>query len=70
MSKQLLNISKKNFQKVKNSDFFTPNMVKMTLSEVSEGQILNQNLDFRGHIQTFWAKNTPKIVPFKAENNT
>ena len=41
-------------------------MVKMS---PSEGQILNQNFDFRGHISTFGAENTPKIGPFKTENN-
>ena len=41
-------------------------MVKMTLSE---GQILPYNFDFRGHISTFRAKNTPKTGTFKAENN-
>ena len=41
-------------------------MVKMTLSE---GQILTQNFDFRGHISTFRAENTAKSGHFKAENN-
>ena len=41
-------------------------MVKMTLSE---GQILTLNFDFRGHISTFQAENTPKSGPFKTENN-
>ena len=36
---------------------------------LSEGQILTKNFDFRGHISTFWAKNTPKSGTFKAENN-
>ena len=27
------------------------------------------NLDFRGHIATFRAENTPKSGPFKAKNN-
>ena len=41
-------------------------MVEMTLSE---GQILTQNFDFRGHISTFRAENTPKNESFKAKNN-
>ena len=41
-------------------------MVKMTLSE---GKILTENFDFRGHISTFRAENTPKKEPFKAKNN-
>ena len=41
-------------------------MVKMTLSE---GQILTQNFDFRGHISTFRAENKAKSGHFKAENN-
>ena len=61
-SEQLQN----NFQKPQKTTFLTLKMVKMTLSE---GQILNQNFDFRGHISTFRAKNTTKIGPFKAENN-
>ena len=34
-----------------------------------EGQILTENFDFRGHISTFRAENTPKNEPFKAKNN-
>ena len=41
-------------------------MVKMTLSE---GQILTSNFDFRDHISTFRAENTPKSVAFKAKYN-
>ena len=55
-----------NFQKVQKTGFLTLKMVKMTLPE---GQILSQNLDFRGHISTFRAENTAKIGPFKAKNN-
>ena len=54
------------FQNAQRTGFFTQKMVKMTLSE---GQILNQNFDFRGHISTFRAKNTVKSEPFKAKNN-
>ena len=36
---------------------------------LSEGQILTQNFDFRGHISTFRAENTAKSRHFKAENN-
>ena len=46
--------------------FFTLKPVKIALSE---GQNLTLNLDFRGHIATFRAENTPKSGPFKAENN-
>ena len=46
-----------NFQKVQKTGFLTLKMVKMTLPE---GQILTENFDFRGHISTFRAKNTPK----------
>ena len=55
-----------NFQKAHKKGFLILKMVKVTLSE---GQILTQNLDFRGHISTFRAENTPKIGSFKAENN-
>ena len=41
-------------------------MVKMTLSE---GQILTQKFDFRGHISTFQAENTPKNEAFETKNN-
>ena len=41
-------------------------MAKMT---PSEGYNLTKNFDFRGHLSTFRAKNTPKIWPFKAKNN-
>ena len=34
-----------------------------------EGQNLTLNLDFRGHISTFRAKNTHKSEPFEAKNN-
>jgi len=46
--------------------FLAPKMVKMTLSE---GPILALNFDFRGHISTFQAENTPKSGPFKTKNN-
>ena len=36
---------------------------------LSEGQILTQNFDFRGHISIFRAKNIPKSRPFKAQND-
>ena len=55
-----------NFQKALKTGFLTLKMVKMTLSE---GQILNQNFDFRGHISTFRAKNTLKTGHFEAKNN-
>ena len=35
----------------------------------SEGQNLTLNFDFKGHISTFQAENTPKSEPFKAKNN-
>ena len=53
-------------KKYRNS-WLTLKMVKMTLSE---GQILTQNFDFRGHISTFQAVNTTKREPFKTENNS
>ena len=55
-----------NFQKPQKTTFLTLKMVKMTLSE---GQILTQKFDFRGHISTFRAENTAKSGHFKAENN-
>ena len=30
---------------------------------------LTKNFDFRGHLSTFRAKNTPKSRPFEGENN-
>ena len=33
------------------------------------GQILTKNLDFRGHLSTFRAENTPKSGPSKSKNN-
>ena len=51
-----------NFQKVQKTTFLTLKMVQMTLSE---GKILAQKFDFRGHLSTFRAKNGP----FKAKNN-
>ena len=44
----------------------TLKMVKITFSE---GQFLTKNFDFRGHISTFRAENTPKNEPFKVEDN-
>ena len=61
-SEQLQN----NFQKVQKTGFLTLKMVKMTRLE---DQNLTINFDFRGHIATFGAINTPKREPFKAENN-
>ena len=40
-------------------------MIKIALSE---GQILNQKFDFRGHISTFRAENISESVAFKAKN--
>ena len=42
-------------------------MAKMT---PSEGYNLTKNFDFRGHLSTFRAENTPKSWPLKAKNNT
>ena len=61
-SEQLQN----NFQKVQKTGFLTLKMVKMTLLE---DQNLTVNFDFRDHIATFGAVNTPKRGPFIAENN-
>ena len=36
---------------------------------LSEGRILTKNVDFRGHLATFGAINTPKIGHFKSKNN-
>ena len=55
-----------NFEKVQKSTFLSPKWSKMTLSE---GQILTKNLDFRGHLSTFRAENTPKSGPSKSKNN-
>ena len=55
-----------NFEKVQKTWFLTLKWSKMTLSE---GQILIENLDFRGRLSTFRAENTPKSGPSKAENN-
>ena len=55
-----------NFQNVQETSFLAPKIVKMTLSE---GQILTQNFEFRDHISTFRAENTPKSKAFKAKNN-
>ena len=32
-------------------------------------KILTEIFDFRGHLSTFQAENTPKSRPFKAKNN-
>ena len=50
------------FQKVQKTGFLTLKMVKMKLSK---DQNLTVNFDFRGHIATFGAENTPLIEPFK-----
>ena len=55
MPKQLLNIPKKRL--------FGLKMVKKRVP------ILTKNLDFRGNISTFRAKNTRKRQGFKAKNN-
>ena len=55
-----------NFQKIQKTGFFTLKMVKMT---ISEAQNLTYNFDFRGHISTFRAKNTPESWSFKAQND-
>ena len=53
-------------QKVQKTTFLAPKMVKMTLSE---GQILTQNFDFRGHISTFRAEIISESLAFKAKND-
>ena len=46
-----------NFQKLLKTGFLTLKIVQ------------TRNFNFRGHISTFRAKNTPKSVAFKAKNN-
>ena len=41
----------------------------MYLSKVQSGQILIENFDFRVHLSTFRAKDTPKSWHFNAEKN-
>ena len=36
---------------------------------VKLSKFLTQNLNFRGHLSTFRAENTPKSGPFKVKNN-
>ena len=62
LPKQLQN----NFWEFQKTGFFGPKLPKMTLSE---SQNLCWNFDFRGHLSTFRAENTPKSGPFKAQNN-
>ena len=38
-------------------------------NEVSKWPILTKNLDFRGHLSTFRAENTPKSGPSRSKNN-
>ena len=62
----LLKLLQNNFEKVQKSAFLTPKMVE---NDHILGQILTKNLDYRGHLSTFRAENTPKSGPFKAKNN-
>ena len=59
-----------NFEKVQKTTFLTQELVKNDPSKWSKmGHILTQNLNYRGHLWTFEAENTPKSGPFKVENN-
>ena len=49
--------------------FDPKNCQKLPLKSAKISKILNQNLDFRGHLWTLRAENTPKSGPFKAQNN-
>ena len=55
-----------NFKKVKKTTFLA---LKMVENNHIIGQILTKYLDFRGHLSTFRAENTPKNGPFKSKNN-
>ena len=54
----------KNLEKVQKTSFLTLKMVIMTSPE---SQILTKNFNFRGHLSTFRAKNTPKSGHFKSK---
>ena len=56
-----------NFEKVQKTSFWLPKCSKMT---PQNGKILSENFDFQDHLSTFRGVNTPKIRPFKIENNT
>ena len=50
--------------------FSTSKMVKNNpLKTAKMSKILIENLNYRGHLSTFRAENTPKSRPFKVENN-
>ena len=49
--------------------FDPKNGQKWPLKSAKMSKILTKNLDFRGHLSTLRAENTPKSGPFKVENN-
>ena len=55
-----------NLQNVEKTAFLGLKMVKITLLW---RPILTKNFNFRGHLSTFQAENTPKSGPFKSKNN-
>ena len=42
-------------------------MTKIPPQNSKEGQIMNENLEFRGRVPRFRAKNIPKGIPFEAK---
>ena len=69
MLKYFLNNTKK-LRKSPENDFLDPqNGQKWPLKTAKMSQILTENFDFRGHLSTFWAENTPKSRPYKGGNN-
>ena len=62
----LLKLNQNHFEKVQKSTFSTPKMVE---NDHIMCQILTKNFDFRGHLSTFRAENTPKSWPSKSKNN-
>ena len=65
MPKQLLNNSRTTLKKSKKR-LFCPEIGQ---NDPLRGPNFDQNFNFRGHISTFRAKNTPKSVAFKASND-
>ena len=69
MPKHYINNSEKTLKKSRKRLFDPKNGQKWPIKMVKMSTYLTENLNYRGHLWTFEAENTPKSGPFKVENN-
>ena len=61
MPRHILNNSKRTLKKSRKRLFWPSKWSKMTPPNRKMSNLLNENFDFKGHLSTFRAENTPKV---------